>query len=117
MNAVDVADLDGVRARLADTGASPSPHDVAAALRVDGRVVSDAAVLDVFEALRRDSHGAGPLEPLLMLEGLTDVLVNGPHEVYVDRGDGLERTDVRFRDDDDVRRLAQRLAATAGRRL
>jgi pilus assembly protein CpaF len=43
--------------------------------------------------------------------------VNGPEQVYVDRGCGLERTDVRFPDDDAVRRLAQRLAASGGRRL
>ncbi|MGH3372221.1 MAG: TadA family conjugal transfer-associated ATPase, partial [Nocardioidaceae bacterium] len=47
----------------------------------------------------------------------TDVLVNGPSQVHVDRGGGLELTDVRFPDDQAVRRLAQRLAATAGRRL
>jgi pilus assembly protein CpaF len=45
------------------------------------------------------------------------VLVNGPDAVYVDRGDGLECVDVRFIDDDAVRRLAQRLASSAGRRL
>ncbi len=48
---------------------------------------------------------------------MTDVLVNGPAHVYVDRGDGLEATGVTFADDEAVRRLAQRLAATAGRRL
>jgi pilus assembly protein CpaF len=79
--------------------------------------VGDATVLAVHEALRRDVVGAGPLEPLLRAEGVTDVLVNGPEEVYLDRGEGLERTDVRFRDDDSVRRLAQRLAALGGRRL
>jgi pilus assembly protein CpaF len=48
---------------------------------------------------------------------VTDVLVNGPESVYLDRGRGLERTDVSFRDDEAVRRLAQRLAASGGRRL
>ncbi len=49
--------------------------------------------------------------------GVTDVLVNGPDEVWVDRGRGLERTDVRFGSDREIRRLAARLAAAAGRRL
>jgi pilus assembly protein CpaF len=48
---------------------------------------------------------------------VSDVLVNGPDEVWVDRGGGLERAEVRFRDEAGVRRLAQRLAASAGRRL
>jgi pilus assembly protein CpaF len=90
---------------------------VAEALRAAGRPVGDATVLAVYEALRRDVLGAGPLEPLLRLPGVTDVLVNGPTQVYVDRGQGLEATAVRFADDDAVRRLAQRLASMAGRRL
>jgi pilus assembly protein CpaF len=61
--------------------------------------------------------GAGPLEPLLAAPDVTDVLVNGPEEVWVDRGAGLERADVRFADAAAVRRLAQRLATAAGRRL
>jgi len=51
------------------------------------------------------------------LPGITDVLVNGPSEVWLDRGFGIERVAVTFPDDAAVRRLAQRLAAGAGRRL
>jgi len=109
--------LDRVRERLADRPGELSPHRVAEALRAAGRPVGDATVLAVYEALRRDVQGAGPLEPLLRLPGVTDVLVNGPGQVYVDRGAGLEATGVRFADDESVRRLAQRLAASAGRRL
>ncbi len=106
-----------VRARLARDSAELTPEVVAAALRADGRPVGDVTVLAVLEVLRRDVLGAGPLESLLHLEGVTDVLVNGPDAVYVDRGRGLELTEVSFGDDAAVRRLAQRLAGTAGRRL
>jgi pilus assembly protein CpaF len=58
----------------------------------------------------------GELEPLLADPELTDVLVNGV-EVWVDRGGGLCRVGVSLGDESDVRRLAQRLAAAAGRRL
>ena len=109
--------VDRVRARLADRPGELSPHRVAEALREAGRPVGDATVLAVYESLCRDVLGAGPLEPLLRLPGVTDVLVNGPDQVFVDRGDGLEATAVRFADDDAVRRLAQRLASLAGRRL
>ena len=109
--------VDRVRDRLAGRPGELTPHRVAEALRDAGRPVGDAAVLAVYEALRRDVVGSGPLEPLLRLPGVTDVLVNGPGQVYVDRGAGLETTAVRFADDDAVRRLAQRLAALAGRRL
>src|SRR5919112_2524141 len=108
--------IDAVRERLARSGAALSPDVVAKALRDHGRPVGDATVLAVHDLLRQDVLGAGPLEPLLRLPGVTDVLVNGPEAVYVDRGDGLELTDIRFPDDAAVRRLAQRLAGSVGRR-
>lgn len=109
--------VEKVRDQIARDGASLSPAVVADALRASGRPVGDSTVLAVLDVLRRDVVGAGPLEHLLRLEGVTDVLVNGPAAVYVDRGEGLELTSVRFPDDAAVRRLAQRLAAGAGRRL
>ena len=109
--------VDRVRERLA-AGAGPlTPHRVAAALREVGGPAGDATVLAVHDALRRDVIGAGPLDPLLTTPGVTDVLVNGPAEVWIDRGSGLERAAVTFPDDAAVRRLAQRLAASGGRRL
>ena len=85
--------LDQVREQLARSGARLSPEVVAGALRERGRPVGDATVLAVHDLLRQDVLGAGPLEPLLRLPGVTDVLVNGAQAVYVDRGDGLELTD------------------------
>ncbi|SFC17403.1 pilus assembly protein CpaF [Nocardioides terrae] len=109
--------VDDVRDWLARTPGDLTPHRVAEALRAAGRPVGDVTVLTVYELLRRDVVGAGPLEPLLRLPDVTDVLVNGPDQVFVDRGRGLEPTELRFPDDGAVRRLAQRLAAAAGRRL
>lgn len=109
--------LEAVRRRLAEAGAEPTPARVAVALREEGRLLGDTEVLGVVGALRSEMVGSGPLEPLLAAPDVTDVLVTAPDEVWVDRGAGLERTDVRFRDGAEVRRLAQRLAAVAGRRL
>jgi pilus assembly protein CpaF len=106
-----------VREHLARSGATLSPAVVASALRDHGRPVGDATVLAVHDLLRQDVLGAGPLEPLLRLPGVTDVLVNGASAVYIDRGEGLELTTTRFPDDASVRRLAQRLASSVGRRL
>ena len=108
--------LDRVRGTLAAHGSEPTPARVAAALRADG-VFGDATVLAVVEALRREAVGTGPLDDLLADPLVTDVLVNGPNQVYVDRGKGLERALVRTGDESAVRRLATRLAAVAGRRL
>ncbi|GGO90726.1 hypothetical protein GCM10011584_23180 [Nocardioides phosphati] len=116
--------VDEVRARLSRTGAAVTPHAVAEALRAAGRPVGDATVLAVHDALRAASVGLGPLEPLLRLPGLTDILVNGPREVWLDRGSGLEPAgpavgflSAGFVDEAGVRRFAQRLAAAGGRRL
>jgi pilus assembly protein CpaF len=117
MTAADPADVQAVRDRLSRTPGELTPHRVAEALRSSGRPVGDATVLAVYDALRRDVLGAGPLEPLLRLPHVTDVLVNGAERVYLDRGAGLELTAVRFPDEAAVRRLAQRLAAQGGRRL
>lgn len=112
-----VAELDPIRSRLVALGRPHTASDVAAAMRAEGRVVTDAVLIETVEALRRHSVGAGPLEPLLRQRGVTDVLVNGPDQVFVDRGDGLEPAGVRFGSDAEVRALAQRLAASVGRRL
>ncbi|UWE13166.1 TadA family conjugal transfer-associated ATPase [Actinacidiphila bryophytorum] len=109
--------LDAVRLRLAEHGGEATPARVAAALRAQGRLLGDTEVLGVVGALRSELVGAGPLEPLLADPQVTDILVNGPDEVWIDRGRGLERGAVRFADTAAVRRLAQRLATSAGRRL
>jgi pilus assembly protein CpaF len=107
-----------VRERLVVHGDAPTPARVAAALReVSGGLHGDAEVREVLRSLQDEIVGAGPLQALLADPGVTDVLVNGPEEVWVDRGGGLELADVRFADDAAVRRLAVRLAAPSGRRL
>ncbi|MQY14951.1 putative conjugal transfer protein [Streptomyces sp. RB5] len=114
---VDTTLLDAVRLRLARGGGEPTPAGVARALRDEGRLLGHTEVLGVVDALRSEMVGTGPLEPLLAAPDVTDVLVTGPDEVWIDRGRGVERTAVRFPDAEAVRRLAQRLAAVAGRRL
>ena len=117
MITVDGELLAQVRSSLARDGTPPSPARVAAALRAHGAVLGDAAVLEVTDRLQAEIVGAGPLDTLLREPGVSDVLVNGPHEVWVDRGRGLERCAIHLGDEAAVRRLAQRLASGAGRRL
>jgi len=117
--AVTAVDLvERVRVRLAAAGGEAGVGELAPAVRAEARgVVGDADVLAAVRTLQREFVGAGPLEPLLRDPGVSDVLVTGPGAVWVDRGAGLERAEVVFDDEDAVRRLAQRLAAAAGRRL
>lgn len=110
--------LDRVRERLAADGVPLRPSVVAAAIRAEsGGVLGDAEVLTSLRELQTELVGAGILEPLLTAPGTTDVLVTAPDAVWVDDGTGLRRAEVQFADDAAVRRLAQRLALAAGRRL
>lgn len=109
--------LERVRHRLAAGTSEPTPRSVAEALRAEHQLAGSDAVLAMVDQLRSEVRGAGLLDPLLSRPGVTDVLVNGSDAVFVDCGSGLEQVAVRFADEAEVRRLAQRLAAQAGRRL
>jgi len=110
--------LERVRRRLVDTGAPPGRATIAALVRQDsGGLAGHGQVLGLIREAESELAGAGPLQPLLQQPGVTDVLVNAPDSVWVDRGSGLQRSAVRFTDEAAVRGLAQRLAALAGRRL
>jgi pilus assembly protein CpaF len=64
-----------------------------------------------------DMTGYGPLRPLLMDETINDIMVNGPSNIYVERNGKLERIAIRFRDNDHIASVAQKIAAQVGRRV
>lgn len=110
--------IERVQRRLADRGETPDPQALAAALRAESTVLtSDAEMFRLIRQLQRELVGAGPLADLLADPATTDVVVNGPDDVRVDRGAGWELAPVRFADDAAVQRLARRLATAVGRRL
>lgn len=73
--------------------------------------------VQIVEAILNDMFGVGPIEPLLADETVTDILVNGADQVYVERRGKLELTALKFRDDAHVVNVAQRIAAAVGRRV
>jgi pilus assembly protein CpaF len=72
---------------------------------------------DLFERVVADVLGLGPIEPLLADETVTEVLVNGPDMVYVERNGRLEETGIRFRDADEVMHVIDRIVGPLGRRV
>jgi pilus assembly protein CpaF len=72
---------------------------------------------DLVTSLLNDMLGFGPLEVLLADEKVTDIMVNGPHQVYVERGGKLELSNVRLRDDAHVMNIATRIVSRIGRRI
>ncbi len=67
--------------------------------------------------LVNDMCGLGPLEPLLEDDGITDIMVNGPDRVFVERGGKVVLSDTRFRDATHVANISQRIASSIGRRI
>ncbi|MFZ0324756.1 MAG: TadA family conjugal transfer-associated ATPase [Actinomycetes bacterium] len=114
---VDRALVDRVRGRLVHEATDPTPAAVARALLAEGRVLGDAGVRAVVDALHAELVGLGPLQVLLDSPSVTDILVVGANQVWIDDGSGLRRVKTGFRDDGEVVALAQRLAASCGRRL
>ncbi|MGX6605381.1 TadA family conjugal transfer-associated ATPase [Micromonosporaceae bacterium Da 78-11] len=107
-----------VRRQFVVEGREATPAAVVTAVRQGATTAAlgDTTVLRLADQVRDQLIGAGPLAPLLADPDVTDVLVNGV-QVWVDRGAGLQRAPITLRDPDEVRRLAQRLAAACGRRL
>ncbi|MBN0039433.1 TadA family conjugal transfer-associated ATPase [Cellulosimicrobium cellulans] len=101
----------------AGSGAGSDDAAVADALRASGRVLGTTALRELTRAAHAEIFGAGPLQRYLDEPGVTDVLVNGSDEVWVDRGAGLERVVVPLGGPEAVRALAVRLAAAGGQRL
>jgi pilus assembly protein CpaF len=64
-----------------------------------------------------DMTSYGPLRPLLQDDTISDIMVNGPNNVYVERNGKLERFAVRFRDNDHIASVAQKIASQVGRRI
>ncbi|MEU8126282.1 TadA family conjugal transfer-associated ATPase [Micromonospora sp. NPDC049049] len=107
-----------VRQRIAAAATPVTAAAIVSAVRAEpaAAVLGDTAMLRIADRVRDDLVGAGPLAPLLADPEVTDVLVNGVR-VWVDRGSGLHQVAVPVGSVEDVRRLAQRLIASAGRRL
>ena len=98
-------------------GRRPEPQNLATVAETDVAIDGLGGAAALRGSLQAQLLGAGPLEPLLELPGVTDVAVNGDGSVWVDAGAGLIRVDVDVGGPDAVRRLAVRLAGLAGRRL
>jgi pilus assembly protein CpaF len=72
---------------------------------------------ELVESLIADMLGLGPLEPLMGDETITDIMVNGPRQVYIERKGKLELADVHFRDDQHVMNVATKIVSRVGRRI
>jgi pilus assembly protein CpaF len=72
---------------------------------------------ELVESLIADMLGLGPLEPLIADETVSDIMVNGPKQIYVERRGKLELTDVQFRDDQHLMNICTKIVTRIGRRI
>jgi pilus assembly protein CpaF len=83
----------------------------------EGLALTRAERVRMLEQITDEILGLGPLEPLLRDETVTEVMVNGPQQVYIEREGRLELTNVTFQNDEHVMKIIQRIIAPLGRRI
>ncbi len=87
------------------------------AIDADGFAVTRVERLRLIEEMTDEIRGLGPLEPLLLDETITEVMVNGPSQIYIERGGKLQRIDSQFLSDEHVLRIIDRIITPMGRRI
>ena len=92
-------------------------RQVARLLREDGLPLGEEARERLLVAIMRDARGYGPLDALLEDPEISEIMVNGPDEVFVERGGLLLLTDIRFQSEEHLVQILRRMAATVGRRI
>jgi pilus assembly protein CpaF len=106
---MDLANADEVRRSVEET--------FAAVLDAEGLVLTRIERLRLFEAISAEILGFGPIEPLLKDGAVTEIMVNGPKQVYVEKNGKLTLSDAVFQDDDHVMRVIDRIVSPLGRRI
>lgn len=114
---VDARLLESVRESVMADAGPVTPLRVASAVQASGRLLGTAGSLAAVESISAELNGLGPLQVLVRDPAVTDIFVNSPDAVWLDRGKGLERAPITFSNEAQVRALATRLVAAGGRRL
>jgi pilus assembly protein CpaF len=86
-------------------------------LGLNGFAVTRDERLRLIDEMVNEVTGFGPLEPFLLDESITEVMVNGPDHIYIERKGKIERVDVVFQNDEHVRRIIDRIITPIGRRI
>lgn len=106
---MDLGEVERVRRTLEETFLS--------VLESEGIVLSRTERHRLFEAIVAEVLGYGPIEPLLRDDTVTEIMVNGPSQVWVERQGKLEKTSIKFDNVDHVMRIIDRIVSPLGRRI
>src|SRR5271163_2619397 len=111
---LDVTRLESLEPALA---ASKVTEAISAILDDEGRLLTDTDKAHLIEEIKNELLGLGPLEPLLWDDEITDILVNGHNQVYVEKRGKLHATEVKFQDDQHLMLIIDRIVSQVGRRV
>jgi pilus assembly protein CpaF len=114
LETLDVSKLETLDPLLVSTKLTSAISDI---LHEEGRLLTDADRARLIEEIKNEMLGLGPLEPLLQDDDITDILINGHSQVYVERHGKLCRTDVTFQDDQHLLHIIERIVSRVGRRV
>src|SRR3954451_2125073 len=106
---LDLTDQAGVRREIEDAFNRAFAEETVTLTRTERK--------RLLEEITDEIIGLGPLEPLLVDESVTEVMVNGPDQVYIERNGLLELTNINFQNDEHVMRIIDRIIAPIGRRI
>jgi pilus assembly protein CpaF len=114
LESLDVSKLDALEPAMVSTKVTAAINET---LDREGRLLTDFDRARLVNEIKNELLGLGPLEPLLNDDAVTDILVNGHAQVYVEKGGKLHRTSVCFQDDQHLMLIIDRIVSQVGRRV
>jgi pilus assembly protein CpaF len=111
---IDISKLESLDPALVSTKVIAAITDI---LSEDGRLLTEVDRDRLVQEIKNELLGLGPLEPLLRDDAVTDIMVNGAHQVYIEKAGKLHLTDVQFYDDQHVMLIIDRIVSRVGRRV
>jgi pilus assembly protein CpaF len=114
IDAIDVAQLGRLDQQEARKAVGDVVNEIVAARKV---VMSISEQEDLLQDICNDVLGYGPLDPLLARDDIADIMVNGADTVYIEVGGKVQQTDIRFRDNQQLLHVCQRIVSQVGRRV
>jgi len=111
---IDISKLESLEPAMVSTKVSAAITEI---LSDDGRLLTQTDRDRLVQEIKNELLGLGPLEPLLRDDAITDIMVNGAHQVYVEKGGKISLTDVQFHDDQHVMLIIDRIVSRVGRRV
>ena len=111
---IDLKALARMKAEEAREEVSSAVEEIARFRNLD---LTPAELKRIAKECGDDMLGFGPLEELLEIDGIADIMINGPETIYIELGGKIERANIKFRDNQHLVTICQRIVGAIGRRV